>query len=230
MKIRIPLNWLKKGVRIRIGPKAAGPAASTASPSGPAPLSPSVQAAITRRDVSALLQALQEADPFVRAISAEVLGHLQAKESLDPLIQALKDFSKHVRQRAAIALGHLGERKAVPALIQCLEDPAEEVRVTVAGVLGHLRDRLAVPALIQTSNDTSPLIRMKACISLGILQDPEAIPALYHRLAHDENELVRKYACEALASIGRPAIAALLEALKYEKLRAHAAQALSKIK
>jgi len=70
---------------------------------------------------------------------------------------------------------------------------------------------------------------MKAAISLGLIGDPAAIPALFKALK-DPHELVRRYACEALGNIGRPAIPALLLALKDETVRAHAAQVLVKIK
>jgi len=99
----------------------------------------------------------------------------------------------------------------------------------VAGVLGHLHDRMAVPALVHSLADISPLARMKAAISLGIIKDSAAVGPLYNALK-DENELVRKYACEALGNIGRHAVPALLLALRDERVRAHAAQALLKIK
>ena len=114
-------------------------------------------------------------------------------------------------------------------MIEALNDEAEDVRVTVAGVLGYLRDREAVPALIHSLSDTSPVARMKAAISLGMIGDDESVGALY-QATKDENEMVRKYACEALGNIGKPAVSALLLCLKDERVRAHAAQSLVKIK
>jgi predicted aldo/keto reductase-like oxidoreductase len=46
----------------------------------------------------------------------------------------------------------------------------------------------------------------------------------------DENILVRKYACEALSNLGRPAVPALLEAVKNNATRDIATEALLKIK
>jgi len=41
---------------------------------------------------------------------------------------------------------------------------------------------------------------------------------------------VRKYSCEALGSLGRRAVPALLKALKNDRVRAHAAHALMRVK
>ena len=70
---------------------------------------------------------------------------------------------------------------------------------------------------------------MKVSISLGYIRDPKAIDAL-SKATKDENEFVRKYACEALGNIGRDAVPALLEAMKDNRLRETATAALLKIK
>jgi HEAT repeat protein len=214
MKIKLPKMFAKKGFVVRVKPKPA--AARPPEPVADVP----EDTDYSKRTTPALIASLGHADPYMRTVAAEVLGRLREKQSVQPLITALRDHSKLVREKTAIALGHIGDKNAVQPLIESLNDEAEEVRVTVAGVLGHLRDRAAVPALITS---------LSAAISLGLIGDPLAIKPLFDALS-DENEMVRKYACEALGSLGRPAVPALLKALKNDRVRAHAAHSLMRVK
>jgi len=180
--------------------------------------------------VASIISSLKEQDPLIRAISIGLAGHLKNKDFVDHsevLHLTLKGEIERFLRRFVET--NSAEYIPVPALIKALEDPSEDVKVTVAGVLGFLKDRTAVPALINTLNDKSAHTRMKAAISLGYIRDTKAIPALSNA-TKDENEFVRKYACEALGNIGRDAVPALLEAMKDNRLRDTATNALLKIK
>jgi len=70
---------------------------------------------------------------------------------------------------------------------------------------------------------------MKASVSLGLIGDKRAVPSLAQQLK-DPNELVRKYAIEALGNIGRPSVPVLLEAMNDENVRAQVLEVLMKIR
>jgi len=173
--------------------------------------------------------ALKNPDPLTRMVAVELASRFLDKSLIPQLLELLHDPLHIVRQKAVLALGQLGDRSVVNALVEKLNDESEEVRVTVAGVLGHLRDRQAVPALILALQDKSAQTRMKAAISLGIIRDSRAVEPL-RRVVFDPNEVVGKYAIEALGNIGRPAVGVLLELMNNERWRQLALDALMKIK
>ena len=123
MKIKIPAIFARKGAIIRVRPKSID--------KKPGAQSQAADTGLEKKSTPALIDSLHDADPFVRSVSAEVLGRLKEKSSVEDLILALKDHSKYVREKAAIALGHIGDKSAVPALIERLNDESDEVRVTV---------------------------------------------------------------------------------------------------
>jgi HEAT repeat protein len=129
-------------------------------------------------------------------------------------------------QRQAVVARILGERKAlqaVPPLINALKEP-EPVRLSAARALGKIRDPRAVPALIVLLKDDYPEIREAAARALGELNDSRAIqPLLAAMKAGNEA------AGPALASIGEPAVPALVASLAEADGSRAAVQALIKI-
>ena len=95
MKIRIPQFLLQKGRTIRIEPKPLDGEDKVQS----------IEQQLKRKTAQALIDSLGDADPFVRAISSEVLGRLRERGAVAQLINSLHDPSKYVREKAAIALG-----------------------------------------------------------------------------------------------------------------------------
>lgn len=176
-----------------------------------------------------LRAAFKSSDPLTRMVAIELAWRFRDKSLIPQLLQLLNDPLHIVRQKAVLALGQMGDRSVVNSLVEKLNDESEEVRVTVAGVLGHLRDRQAVPALILALQDKSAQTRMKAAISLGIIRDSRAVEPL-RRAIFDSNEIVGKYAIEALGNIGRPAVGVLLELMNNERWRQLALDALLKIR
>src|SRR5689334_9265523 len=76
--------------------------------------------------VQALIKALKDPDPEVRARAADDLGMLgpDAETAVPALVQALKDPHESVRHSAAWALPRLGP-KAIPPLVEALGDKDE---------------------------------------------------------------------------------------------------------
>ncbi len=146
---------------------------------------------------------------------------------------------------AALALGTAGEDSAIPALHKLTANGDEQVRLAAYNALGSLakatpgdhtqraKDNDETPHLAALTNlgtlkqtDAAPLliaglekhprsiVRRMCAIGLGKLGDKANGPMLQNALA-DPDPGVRRYAAEAIASIGyRPAIPFILFALE----------------
>lgn len=95
---------------------------------------------------AALLGALADEDPEVRARAAKALGLVGYTGAMVPLVRALSDPLWFVRLHAARALGLLGHPRAIPGLLGVLTDEWWQVRAAAAHALRRLGEP-AVPAL-----------------------------------------------------------------------------------
>jgi HEAT repeat protein len=97
---------------------------------------------------------------------------------------------------------------------QRLQDPNEEVRRAAVTQLPPEWLPGAVSFLVEALGDPSWRVRKEAAARLSRWPDPAgAVPALIASLCDTNNVGLRNAAVEALAAIGRPAVAALLTAL-----------------
>ena len=86
---------------------------------------------------TALLQALDDAQPQTRAAAAIGLGLAETAAGVQPLIRRLGDASADVRAAAAWALGALEDKAALLPLIERLEKDADaRVRQAAARAIG----------------------------------------------------------------------------------------------
>lgn len=118
--------------------------------------------------VAAAVRGLGDADPIIRRVSAEILGHLSVPEAIHALVNALKDTEATVR---VASLRALASARAAPALLDvaaCLRDPEPEVRAQAIltlralaeyphGLLAHVRPLLA---------DSDSLVAVNAAVTL----------------------------------------------------------------
>jgi hypothetical protein len=112
------------------------------------------------RVIRALLQALEDPEPEVRAEAARGLGLARAAEGLARLSVALEDPSPLVRQTAADSLGELGDPRAVERLRKLLADERPEMRFqAVISLPRHLDDEEAVGALALAAADEDAKVR-----------------------------------------------------------------------
>ena len=153
------------------------------------------------------------------------LVEIKDPQAVPALSQALRDKNSDVRYRAAKALGKIKDPRAVEPLMEALKDEREYVRKVAAEALGERKDPRAVPALRQALKDKDSDVGCRAAGALWRIEDPAAVPALTQAL---KDEGVRKRAAGALVSIGKPAVPALIKALKdyYPDVREVAAEAL----
>ena len=169
-----------------------------------------------------LAKALNEGDPAVRPLIAEILGRMgpAASEAVPALTRALQDSNLRVRLQAAQALwqiNHSAER-IVSTLVEGLKDPNLSLRGLSATVLGQMArvPESAIPALQAALKEPNPNIRFSAAVSLSRLPGhaKEAIPVLMATL---KINVLRPQAVEALGEVGpeaKEAVPALLSALQ----------------
>ncbi len=150
--------------------------------------------------VEPLVEALDDANPNVRAGVARALGKIGDQRALGPLIFRLRyEPDPEVRKPLVWAL-HMGAARAVPALIEALSDPDEWVRFGAVVVLAKI-GAPAVTPLVRALYDPAPLMRARAAETLGRIGDARAREPLAD-LLHDADDDVWQQAAVALGCLG----------------------------
>lgn len=145
-----------------------------------------------RRAVPALISALKDKSPILRAEAARQLGLIQGKRAIVPLAEVLcTDVDAEVREAASYALGYLQDPRSFNALLEALRDVNQSplVRGMAAEQLASFSRFPAIPSLIVALHDPSAEVRFWAAYALGALGASEALPDL-ERLAATDTESV----------------------------------------
>ena len=179
--------------------------------------------------VSEEIAALRDEDWSLREEAATLLGEFADPRAVMPLIEALRDEDRAVRDASTAALRKIGP-PAVPGLIGALQDPNGNVQEAAVAILKDQADLRALEPLIECLASKNWVLRMHAAEGLGLLADQRAVKGLLPLLM-DQVKAVRVDTADALARIGKPALASLLEALRHDAwiLRLHACEALGKM-
>ena len=156
-----------------------------------------------RRAVDALVHALDDDRPEVRAEACASLGDLGDTSALPPLIRRLDDGAAAVRQNAAIALGTLAQPEGFEPLAQALRDGPADLRFQAATSLAEIDQARAFDPLLAALDDRDPQVVAAAALSLGAIGDPRAVVPLVERLEH-ASAATRFDLAYALAELGDP--------------------------
>jgi HEAT repeat protein len=135
------------------------------------------------------------------------IEEMKRKKDVEGLIKALKDKNSNVRKKAEAALVEIG-KPAVKPLIEALKEENFLVLDCAVEALGKIGDAKAVKPLIEV---------------IYRIMDPSLKFNIYGF------DMVLTKAAEALGKIGEPAVKPLIEALKHERTKWYAAEALVKI-
>ena len=175
--------------------------------------------------------------PEVRREAALALGSIgpASKQALPALIEALGDKDAMVVSGAAFALGRIGPdaKPAEASLAKSAASPDLLLKMVATWAMAkiepqnELRKQAAVSQLAAALNSKQPRLRNAAVRGLIDLKPaPEAVLPATTAALHDADEGVAADALQVLAVLGKPAIPALVDALKREELRPMAARIL----
>jgi HEAT repeat protein len=175
----------------------------------------------------AVLPALNDASPIIRATAAKAILSIGAEESVTALVPLLSDKDEFVRREAAYALGLTRSRQATTALTErLLNDKEDGVRGAAAVALGHIADEAAVPALVGTlgpelstpskkkpKREPNVFVLRAVAVALGHIKSRAGTAALVSVLNNEKlPDDVRREAARSLGMIGDPTAAEALKA------------------
>ena len=137
---------------------------------------------LTGVTVEVLVEAINDPDPHIRKISADLLGQEKGSEIVRLLTQLLGDGDPNVRTAAAVSLGSVRHSDAVPPLLQACHDEELWVRFSAIEALGMIGEPSALP-MVRTFLESSNLTLLCAAVeAIGKLGTSEDIPTLLEML------------------------------------------------
>jgi len=174
--------------------------------------------------VPPLIKALADGSPENRVFAAAELGRRRDPRAIQVLLTALLDDNRSVAEAAANALGAIGSPAVEPLLLSLkVTHGADRRWVMVA--LGATRDQLAISTLrkLLAAGDWDG--REWAAEGLGKTQDPSVVLPLISAMERMDSVA----AANALAQVGKPAVALLVDKLGHSPASQEIAHVLGKI-
>ncbi|MEQ8221258.1 MAG: ATP-dependent metallopeptidase FtsH/Yme1/Tma family protein [Candidatus Eremiobacterota bacterium] len=147
---------------------------------------------------SAIVAAISDTEPAVRASAAIALGEMGIEEGIEPLETILSgDPEPSVRKEAILALQELGGEPIIKPLCRALsEDESKIVRKSALSALELIDNDMVTETLSNTlKNDKDPDIRLAAAETLAIKHKEALKIAL-----DDKDDMVRAFVREELKS------------------------------
>ena len=159
----------------------------------------------------ALIAALPDENPRLRAEAAHMLGRIRDPIAGVPLVPLFMDPEPAVREAATEAFRHVADETALAALVRLLEDPAH--RDAAAAVLVRLKDPGALGPLVAMLKSQDPTARLMAAEALDQLADPRSADAWIEAMVYPD---LRDIASRSLKRISelRERIVAVLDRLR----------------
>ncbi|MCG3226327.1 MAG: HEAT repeat domain-containing protein [Candidatus Heimdallarchaeota archaeon] len=141
------------------------------------------------------------------------IKRFESGEDVHRILGELKSEAASEIEDAFSALIEIGEPVIEP-LIDTLKDEDKDIRYMAAKALEVIGYQAVDPLIIELGNNRSR-VRVCATETLGKIGCTKAIEPLIATLKDEkEDEIVREYAVYALERIGKPAVKALIKALK----------------
>lgn len=120
---------------------------------------------------------------------------------------------EQVNQQIASNTFDSNDQLLLKQMVESFGDSRGMVRLGFAEALGKV-GKPATPFLqAALTNHPNPVVRRAAAKTITLIADPQAIPTLVNALLNDEDTVVQCSSVGALASIGKPAVPALLQIL-----------------
>jgi len=122
-----------------------------------------------RRALDALVRALDDDRPEVRAEACSSLGELGEPGAIAPLIKRLADGAAPVRQNAAIALGTMRAADGFEPLAESLATGPADLRFQAATSLAEVDPARAFAYVLKALDDKDPQVVGAAALSVGAI-------------------------------------------------------------
>jgi HEAT repeat protein len=167
-----------------------------------------------RQDASAIravLDGLNDQDPVIRRVSAEILGHLSIPEAEATLIYRLKDSDSLVRASCLRALAQAKVTSALGRVAASLQDPEPEVRFEAVAALSALTQGSAdfVYQLAPLLDDKDARVSTRAASVLLRIRSPFGRRAGDQRIVEKSRSFLRYTAAMGELSDREHAIVAM---------------------
>jgi HEAT repeat protein len=176
--------------------------------------------------VPGLIAALKARNPEIRTHCVKLFREFQARESefIPPVIDALQDEHFSVRKEAATTLGICGGKYndiILPALLGAMKDSVAEARAAACEAVGR-RGRMSNEidqALRAGMSDSMPIVRLEAAKAFWWLTyDAQVVVPVLSGVLPTQEGWQAAYALGNIGTAAAPAVSALIEALKREKV------------
>lgn len=148
--------------------------------------------------LDALIKALHDADPDIRAAAAEKLNEIRGIKASQALVDAIDDVEPRVKACAIETLGYIGGEGVYEKLLAYLDDAQAGIRAGAAAGLDGLNDKRAINRLIQVfEEDPDPWVRRSALGALISIDEDNAVDYLLKGLLN-YSSIVRWYASDKI--------------------------------
>ncbi len=154
--------------------------------------------------VAVAVKSMNDLDPVIRRVSAEILGNIPAPEATTALVEALMDGDAPVRVAALRGLARARSAEALLEIAASLADPEPDVRYQAVDALRQLaRYPRGIAAYVEPLlADADPLVRAHAALALLHGSDHPKARKMLRKMASDPSPLARVRALNALGECG----------------------------
>ncbi|MFI5305972.1 MAG: HEAT repeat domain-containing protein [Polyangiales bacterium] len=188
-------------------------------------------AALGRRAIAPLLEALADDDEAQRRIAIELLGQLHNENAATALLAAAEhEGDTLLRRRALLAAAALAPSALAPRFAVLARAPERRLRDAAAFALARSASPATLSLLRGLLSSNTPAVRAQVVLGLGRLRDKGSLESFRDALRGDPSAYVRGAAALALGASGAGAPAsqaALATALRAEQAKTSAAVALA---
>ena len=153
-------------------------------------------------------------DAMLSASAAGTLGILSGDTAPIGLNKALRDTRAEVRIAAGLVLGRYKVHASIPVLREALQRRDTGTRLAAANLLAQMDDKQSAPRVGQLVDAADPATRREFCKALARFGDAASWRKLETMLVNESYSGTRAHAAFALEKRGKPAVPALIRALK----------------
>ncbi|MBF0406942.1 MAG: HEAT repeat domain-containing protein [Candidatus Riflebacteria bacterium] len=163
-----------------------------------------------------LIVAIQDPDPYVRAIVIMGLGKIGGPAVANMLMNYINDPNDRVRANAVEALAFVGDLSMVDIILPFLRDRNNRVRANALMTLWKLGYYQIYQTIMEMFQDKNKWMRASVAFALGEIKDPRFITILLQNLK-DADADVRRNIIKSLGKLSDPySLAPYIRPLRFD--------------